>query len=202
MAIELRVGREWVRLAVEIRNADNDGWDLASRAVTTSRWNFGWVAGNQIDLANDETYPRSILSMTAQGDDDNLADFTGVTIDRLILIVRIGYLQSSNTGTCDFYLQMGTDETTRVLIGQTSIRRGVRAAVVYTPTNNSTIVNLLNGDLRLVARYASSSGGTRITVADPFLLAIHDDTPQYLPCLLYTSPSPRDRTRSRMPSSA
>ena len=25
---------------------------------------------------------------------------------------------------------------------------------------------------------------------------------QYQPCLLYTSPSPRDRTRSRMPSSA
>jgi len=24
----------------------------------------------------------------------------------------------------------------------------------------------------------------------------------YTPCLLYTSPSPRDRTRSRMPSSA
>ena len=30
------------------------------------------------------------------------------------------------------------------------------------------------------------------------------DTPQPVPwpCLLYTSPSPRDRTRSRMPSSA
>ena len=27
-------------------------------------------------------------------------------------------------------------------------------------------------------------------------------TYQYLACLLYTSPSPRDRTRSRMPSSA
>ena len=25
---------------------------------------------------------------------------------------------------------------------------------------------------------------------------------QYMACLLYTSPSPRDRTRSRMPSSA
>ena len=25
---------------------------------------------------------------------------------------------------------------------------------------------------------------------------------QHAPCLLYTSPSPRDRTRSRMPSSA
>ena len=28
------------------------------------------------------------------------------------------------------------------------------------------------------------------------------DTSYYKPCLLYTSPSPRDRTRSRMPSSA
>ena len=27
-------------------------------------------------------------------------------------------------------------------------------------------------------------------------------SPQRMPCLLYTSPSPRDRTRSRMPSSA
>ena len=29
-----------------------------------------------------------------------------------------------------------------------------------------------------------------------------DETNQVLDCLLYTSPSPRDRTRSRMPSSA
>ena len=29
-----------------------------------------------------------------------------------------------------------------------------------------------------------------------------DDSEQDLACLLYTSPSPRDRTRSRMPSSA
>ena len=28
------------------------------------------------------------------------------------------------------------------------------------------------------------------------------DTAEMYPCLLYTSPSPRDRTRSRMPSSA
>ena len=31
--------------------------------------------------------------------------------------------------------------------------------------------------------------------------AVHSERPFY-PCLLYTSPSPRDRTRSRMPSSA
>ena len=28
------------------------------------------------------------------------------------------------------------------------------------------------------------------------------DVDEYMDCLLYTSPSPRDRTRSRMPSSA
>ena len=31
------------------------------------------------------------------------------------------------------------------------------------------------------------------------VILLNDD---YTPCLLYTSPSPRDRTRSRMPSSA
>ena len=33
-------------------------------------------------------------------------------------------------------------------------------------------------------------------------LAEVDFSIEYIPCLLYTSPSPRDRTRSRMPSSA
>ena len=31
---------------------------------------------------------------------------------------------------------------------------------------------------------------------------IYNISPTETPCLLYTSPSPRDRTRSRMPSSA
>ena len=31
---------------------------------------------------------------------------------------------------------------------------------------------------------------------------VANDTPKGKGCLLYTSPSPRDRTRSRMPSSA
>ena len=34
------------------------------------------------------------------------------------------------------------------------------------------------------------------------LLDVFGEWPQYIFCLLYTSPSPRDRTRSRMPSSA
>ena len=34
------------------------------------------------------------------------------------------------------------------------------------------------------------------------LVALKDAEIKYSTCLLYTSPSPRDRTRSRMPSSA
>ena len=55
------------------------------------------------------------------------------------------------------------------------------------------------------------SGGPTIGLSTPqpssdcfFLETTGGSTPflDYHPCLLYTSPSPRDRTRSRMPSSA
>ena len=42
--------------------------------------------------------------------------------------------------------------------------------------------------------------GTRFRVIDLVLSLENGET--YINCLLYTSPSPRDRTRSRMPSSA
>ena len=44
-------------------------------------------------------------------------------------------------------------------------------------------------------------GLERVIVTSPMFLNSRDDFKKYL-CLLYTSPSPRDRTRSRMPSSA
>ena len=42
--------------------------------------------------------------------------------------------------------------------------------------------------------------GARAMVTDHF--GANEQLIQQFPCLLYTSPSPRDRTRSRMPSSA
>ena len=48
--------------------------------------------------------------------------------------------------------------------------------------------------------------GTRVYDIDnsrlPSVTTILGTTAPNTPCLLYTSPSPRDRTRSRMPSSA
>ena len=37
---------------------------------------------------------------------------------------------------------------------------------------------------------------------EPYMTPVEECAEQYYNCLLYTSPSPRDRTRSRMPSSA
>ena len=58
-----------------------------------------------------------------------------------------------------------------------------------------------------VVKYAPNSsftrhahgGGEEILVLDG---VFSDENGDYPACLLYTSPSPRDRTRSRMPSSA
>ena len=41
-----------------------------------------------------------------------------------------------------------------------------------------------------------------LQAAEDFFYLAMISSKNYNPCLLYTSPSPRDRTRSRMPSSA
>ena len=58
------------------------------------------------------------------------------------------------------------------------------------------LAGLADTELELVA---VSRGSTAQALSSEGLV-IH--TPEGVICLLYTSPSPRDRTRSRMPSSA
>ena len=69
----------------------------------------------------------------------------------------------------------------------------------YTPSGRSiqkSYKDIANYDEDIQARLESGElyNGQQLTKADT--------TPYYTNCLLYTSPSPRDRTRSRMPSSA
>ena len=47
-----------------------------------------------------------------------------------------------------------------------------------------------------------SNDGQEIVVVTPYKLFIIYINPYIIRCLLYTSPSPRDRQKSRMPSSA
>jgi len=64
------------------------------------------------------------------------------------------------------------------------------------------LVSVAFADGSTITRHISCTGNALARVASEVLEATiieatHDET-----CLLYTSPSPRDRTRSRMPSSA
>ena len=60
-------------------------------------------------------------------------------------------------------------------------------------------------DLRSQAMAAMSEGihsSTRTTESYSACINLYMEAHQYYCCLLYTSPSPRDRQKSRMPSSA
>ena len=66
-----------------------------------------------------------------------------------------------------------------------------------------TLPHFTVGDYVLVARVSRQDKHRKLmsTWTGPWRVA-NDDKEHVYACLLYTSPSPRDRTRSRMPSSA
>ena len=85
--------------------------------------------------------------------------------------------------------------------------------VVVTDSNNFTVAQsgrfeLSSHGLTVGQWYylsAASAGGlvtTEPTISQPIVYVEGSNHIFVYPCLLYTSPSPRDRTRSRMPSSA
>ena len=68
-----------------------------------------------------------------------------------------------------------------------------------------TALECKNGDNRLVLEVAQHLGESTVrTIAMDATEGLKrgDEVTNTKACLLYTSPSPRDRTRSRMPSSA
>ena len=74
--------------------------------------------------------------------------------------------------------------------GLTDLNGDLNVAGVSTFQNN---VHLLDDDKLLLGGSAGTHDGLEI---------YHDSNNSYITCLLYTSPSPRDATLSRMPSSA
>ena len=77
--------------------------------------------------------------------------------------------------------------------------------VTVTPTNSYGPLSLVRGLSEPLYAVAGSCYDFLIVVRDSYenyQKTGGDDITVYSYCLLYTSPSPRDRTRSRMPSSA
>ena len=81
------------------------------------------------------------------------------------------------------------------LIGSTAVMGGVAfgSYMVARPHENPLVAGLQNGE-------ATFNPFVKITNDAITLIVPHADKGQG--CLLYTSPSPRDRQKSRMPSSA
>ena len=86
-------------------------------------------------------------------------------------------------------------------------------ARLYRTVSNEVTAQVLDGVKDLGFHYATSSGITiaindikvsskKQEVLDETTIEVNNFEDQYLSCLLYTSPSPRDATLSRMPSSA
>ena len=64
------------------------------------------------------------------------------------------------------------------------------------------VVSVLEGERDLTANAAQFSALVYDTLADLNWAGFYLTVPSKKGCLLYTSPSPRDRQKSRMPSSA
>ena len=77
------------------------------------------------------------------------------------------------------------------------------AAQVLSGTGNVTYTNTTGQNVRIVINYVSIlTGAGDATMTFQGVSVDLQAGAKYGNCLLYTSPSPRDRTRSRMPSSA
>ena len=79
----------------------------------------------------------------------------------------------------------------------TEVSQGVRDAFWRQGMQGS-----LKSELDCIKAFSETDFTEDLAKFDVPTLIIHGDDDQIVPCLLYTSPSPRDRTRSRMPSSA
>eukprot|EP00657_Telonema_sp_P-1_P001630 TRINITY_DN14265_c0_g1_i1.p1 TRINITY_DN14265_c0_g1~~TRINITY_DN14265_c0_g1_i1.p1 ORF type:complete len:106 (-),score=21.89 TRINITY_DN14265_c0_g1_i1:108-425(-) len=72
------------------------------------------------------------------------------------------------------------------------------AEAVCNPANFTTLKMLTGGDVEAALKFKRRV----VDATAPASYLASERLAHPTPCLLYTSPSPRDRTRSRMPSSA
>ena len=75
-------------------------------------------------------------------------------------------------------------------------------AAVQQPAEQEFCQHLGNGFVKFKNKTLNTLTGEERFTGDMLSLVEHSDLEETIACLLYTSPSPRDRQKSRMPSSA
>ena len=78
----------------------------------------------------------------------------------------------------------------------------LREAVSITRQGRKSLVLLSADEYERLKSFDDRQVFLAEEIPDEWLKELSKPIPPYKTCLLYTSPSPRDRTRSRMPSSA
>ena len=147
------------------------------------------------DVAPD-ILPRNVIRRRPQ-DKNRLADACIPQFDRLIR----DYLTIKNSGNIPRIDEVYVEFKNHVrLLKSENIKNIV--ADIYRYSKYFVNLAFLKEDDEDIRKILSDIKDLKVDVAYPFLLQVYDDYKQLRICLLYTSPSPRDRTRSRMPSSA
>jgi len=104
-----------------------------------------------------------------------------------------GMLDPTLRGTVGFAGDVATDPMTYASLGASALAKKGMTGVAGKIADKADMA--MNPLARLLANRGSAIYRSGLKNVDEFLA-------RYNNCLLYTSPSPRDRTRSRMPSSA
>ena len=137
---------------------------------------------------------------------------------RSLQIIGIGIVLSIVTGTF-FYAEPGTAYAVQYPWGgqKAVFRQGIhtkmwgRLIPIQFELPIKYVIPTTDGELGEqseyanvdVAKYWAFSDAVKARIATSVVISINtEDEAQFLSCLLYTSPSPRDKRQSRMPSSA
>ena len=160
--------------------------DLTSLSLIediASQFSAAYVDAGNLTLVSGTTDPLSSIQLNNGFDGNSSTDFLDSS--------GTNRLQVGDSFTVTFDVEIDSRQTNGILVNQVT---GVGNAV----DANGNLITDSNGNVLTASDFSDSGTLTGSTnPGQPGDTGSADD-----PCLLYTSPSPRDRTRSRMPSSA
>ena len=114
-------------------------------------------------------------------------------------------MMSALSQLADFGQSFWLDNLSREMLRNGDLQRRVEGGLLGITSNPAIFDKAMRGGSWYEAEveHLGASGLGPSEIYEQLTVADVGETPQTHPtCLLYTSPSPRDRTRSRMPSSA